>query len=210
MTDDGSDDGELDDGELDDDGRNDHARSNGAADLAWETDASGIDYSCPGFDVQRDEVQLPDGTATEFHFLTEPDSVVVLPFTPDGNVVVIDEWRQAVGRVNTGLPAGGLEPEDDGPAAAAGRELAEETGYEAGSVERLATYEPANGLLDSRFQYFLARGCEPTGEQALDATESIRVRETSFDALRDACLTGDLRDGRTALGVLQYALGTGK
>jgi ADP-ribose pyrophosphatase len=174
--------------------------------LGWTTLDSEIDYTCPGFDVQRDDVRLPDGTETDFHFVTEPDSVVILPFTPDGDVVVIEEWRQAVGRVNRGLPAGGLEPGDDDLAAAAHRELTEETGYEADGMDSLCAYEPANGLFSTTFHYFVARGCAPTGEQNLDHNESIRVREESFADLRDACLSGDLRDGRSALAILQYAL----
>jgi ADP-ribose pyrophosphatase len=176
--------------------------------LAWETLGSEIDYTCPGFDVRRDDVRLPDGTVTEYHTATEPDSVVVLPFTEEGAVVVIEEWRQAVGRVNYGLPAGGLEPDDEDVAAAARRELAEETGYEPGAVERLATYEPANGLLDATFHYVVAHGCTPTATQALDADESIRVGTATVADLRDRALAGDLRDGRSALAVLQYVLRT--
>jgi ADP-ribose pyrophosphatase len=192
----------------------DEDASDGADPLAWETLASTTDYDCPGFAVRRDEVRLPDGTETEFHSVTDDPSVVVLPFTTDGDVVVIEEWRQAVGRVNRGLPAGGVEPGDgDGEgadlAATARRELTEETGYEAAAVEHLVAQEPSNGLFDTVFHYFVAHGCEPTGEQALDANESIRVGTAGFDELREAALTGDLRDGRSALGILHYALRTG-
>lgn len=179
---------------------------NSADELAWETLEDAIEYSCPGFDVRRDRVRLPDGTVDEFHSLTEPPSVVVLPFTPDGEVVVIEEWRQAVRRLNRGLPAGGLEPRDEGVAAAARRELAEETGYEAGPVDHLVTYEPANGVAAVTFHYVVARECTPSAEQRLDPTESIRVETTTFEQLLEATLAGDRRDGRTALGVLHYAL----
>jgi len=178
------------------------------SDLAWETLASEIDYTCPGFDVVVDDVRLPDGTETQFHYVSELPSVVVLPFTTDGDVVVIEEWRQAVDRVNYGLPAGGLEGGDDDPLAAAHRELADETGYEASAAERIATYEPGNGLFDSVFHYVVARGCEPTAEQDLDHNETIRVGTTTFPELEERALTGDLRDGRSALGILQYALRT--
>ncbi|CAI49618.1 NUDIX family hydrolase [Natronomonas pharaonis DSM 2160] len=174
--------------------------------LAWETLASERDYTCPGFDVIRDDVRLPNGTETEFHYVSEPPSVVILPFRPDGDVVVIEEWRQAVGRVSYGLPAGGLETDDEDVIAAAHRELAEETGYEADAIEQLGTYEPANGLFDSVFHYVVAHGCRPTAEQQLDDNESITVETASFDDLRDRAAVGDLRDGRTALGVLQYAV----
>ena len=134
--------------------------------------------------------------------------MVILPFTDGGDVVVIEEWRQAVGRVNYGLPAGGLEGADEDLAAAARRELTEETGYEADAVEHLATYEPTNGLFDSVFHYVVARGCSPTAEQDLDDNESIRVETAPFPDLRDRALAGDLRDGRSATAVLQYALRT--
>ncbi|TKX83474.1 NUDIX hydrolase, partial [Halorubrum sp. SS5] len=129
-------------------------------DLAWETLGSAVDYTCPGFDVRRDEVRFPDGEADGFHYVDEPPAVVVLPLTPDGDAVVIDEWRQAVGRVNRGIPAGTMEPEDGDAGAdggvtdeaverAAARELAEETGYEADSFERLTTVEPTNGMANA-------------------------------------------------------------
>jgi ADP-ribose pyrophosphatase len=175
-------------------------------DLAWETLAAETAYDCPGFDVVHEDVRLPDGTETDFDYLREGDSVVVLPFTPDGDVVVIEEWRQAVGRLNRGLPAGSMEDHDADPRAAVDRELREETGYEAGDVEFLYTAEPANGYADSVFHYFLAADCEPTGQQDLDFNESIRVETTAFEDLLEGVRSGDLRDGRSAVGIMYYAL----
>jgi ADP-ribose pyrophosphatase len=175
-------------------------------DLEWETRSAETAYSCPGFDIVHEDVRLPDGTETDFDFLREGDSVVVLPLTDEGDVVVIEEWRQAVKRVNRALPAGSVEEGDAEPRAAVDRELREETGYEADSVEHLYTAEPANGYADSVFHYFLARGCTPTASQDLDFNESIRVETTDFDALLDAVREGDLRDGRSAVGIMYYAL----
>ena len=172
--------------------------------LRWETLDSAIDYSCPGFDVRRDDVRLPDGTETDYHYLTEPEAVVILPFTDDGEVVVTDEWRQAVGRIDHGLPVGGLEPEDESVEAGARRELREETGYEAAEVERFLTAEPANGIADSVHHYFVARGCTPSADQELDFNESIRPTTTTFEALRGAVGVGEIRDGRTVTAVLHY------
>ncbi|SFR62026.1 ADP-ribose pyrophosphatase [Halogeometricum rufum] len=174
--------------------------------LAWRTTDSAIDYACPGFDVRMDDVTLPDGTETDFHYVDEPEAVVVLPFTPDGDVVLVEEWRQAVGRVNRGLPAGSLEPDDDDIAAAARRELAEETGFEAGSLERVGSVEPANGLLNSVHHHFVARDCEPTAEQELDFNESIRVAVEPYEDVLAAAVDGHLRDGRAVLGILRYEL----
>lgn len=181
--------------------------------LAWRTLASAVAYECPGFEVVHEDVRLPDGTDTDFDYLTEPPAVVVLPFVASDapgaagdEVVVIEEWRQAVGRVNRGLPAGTTEPADDDLAVAAHRELREETGYAADAVEHLCTIEPANGLLDSVHHVFVATGCTPDGEQELDFNESIRVDTTAFDDLLESVRDGRVRDGRTHVAVTRYAL----
>jgi len=207
--------------------------------LRWETTASAVDYTCPGFDVRRDDVVLPDGTETDYHYVDEPEAVVVLPFTPDGDVVVIEEWRQAVGRVNRGLPAGSVETDDDDPSTAARRELREETGYEADTVSHLVSAEPTNGIANSVHHHFVARGCTPTAERDLDFNESIRVRTMDYDDLLGAVLDREeprssgnrpsaddsgeprspsnrtqsgawnVRDGRAILALSQYELRNG-
>jgi ADP-ribose pyrophosphatase len=73
-------------------------------------------------------------------------------------------------------------------------------------MEYLTTKEPANGLFDSVHHYFVARGCEPTGEQELDFNESIRVGVAPFDELMELALADALPDGRSAIGLYHYAL----
>ena len=188
-------------------------------DLAWETLDSDVDYSCPGFDVVRHDVRLPDGTEADFHYVDEPETVVVLPFvagegdsdptgdSEPGEVVCIEEWRQAVGRVNRGLPVGGVEPDDADLAAAAARELAEETGHEAETFEHLCSVEPVNGVANSLHHVFVARGCTPTADRDLDFNESIRPVTTGYGELLADVRAGEVRDGRTVLAVSRYELG---
>ncbi len=175
-------------------------------DMAWETLDAETAYACEGFDVVHERARLPDGTETDFDYLSEPPAVVILPLTPDGDVVVIEEWRQAVGRVNRGIPAGSTEPGSDADLeAAARRELREETGYEAETLEPLTTVEPANGFADSVHHHFVARGCRPTARQRLDDDETIRVDTASLSDLVAAARAGELRDARAIVAVLTYS-----
>lgn len=177
--------------------------------LAWETTDREVVYTCPGFDVINETVRLPDGTVTDFDHVRDEPAVVVIPFTPDDELVVIEEWRQPVTRVNRGFPAGSVEPEDDDLLAAARRELEEETGYVPGTLTYLDGFEPANGLLDTTFHYVLAEDCRPTGTRDLDHNESIRVDTTTMDRLEARLRDGRLDDGRTALGVLLFRFAMG-
>ena len=173
--------------------------------LRWETLDTDIDYACPGFEVRRDDVRLPDGTETDYHYVDESPAVVILPFTFDGDLVVIEEWRQAVDRVNRGLPAGSMEG-DEAVLAAARRELREETGYEADRLERTLTTEPSNGIANSVHHHVVAHGCEPTADQQLDDNESIRVDVADYDDVLDSVVNDELDDGRAALAIMHYEL----
>lgn len=180
------------------------ANGNASPELAWETSDRETAYTCPGFSIIHETVQLPDGTETDFDYLHDDPAVVVIPLTPEGNVVVIDEWRQAVKRVNRAFPAGSVDSEDEDLATAARRELEEETGYVADEVSSLDSFEPANGISDAVHHYFLATGCRPDGTRSLDFNESIEVEETTIDALVEGLRDGEISDGRTALGLLLY------
>lgn len=173
--------------------------------LRWTTKATEVDYSSPAFDIRRDAVELPDGTVTDYHYVDESDAVVVLPLTPDGDVVVIEEWRQAVDKINRGLPAGSCERDED-IFDAARRELREETGYKAGSLEHLLTVEPSNGIANSVHHHFVAHDCEPAGDQQLDDNESIRVDLTDYNEYLASVVDDELDDGRSALTVTHYEL----
>jgi len=174
--------------------------------LRWETQDSQTVYRCPGFQVREDTVTFPDGRSGSFHSVEEQPAVVILAFTPTDEVIIIDEWRQAVGGVNRGLPAGTRESSDSDLRETAQRELREETGHRAAEISKLCEAEPANGLLDASHHYFVASGCEPTTELDLDDNESIRVETVPYARFRTAVKEGSVRDGRAILAISHYEL----
>ncbi|MFP4589836.1 MAG: NUDIX hydrolase [Halobacteriales archaeon] len=179
------------------------------ADLRWETLERAASHRCEAFEVFTDRVRLPDGSTARFDFVREPPSAVVLGFTPAREVVVLREYRHAVERVALGLPGGSAEADDDDMAATAARELREEAGYDAASIEPLLEAEPANGLLDSVRHYFVARDCEPLAGPDRDRDESIAVEPMPYAALHDRVFAGRVRDERTVTAVAVYEGVTG-
>ncbi len=133
-------------------------------------------------------LRLPDGREVLWDLLDTPATVAVLPLTADGRVVVVSQYRPGPGRAVLSLPGGIVDPGET-PAAAAVRELREETGYAAASVEIVGEVSPANATRP--WYAALARGCEPVGSQALDPEEDIEVYLLSVEELRS-----ELRAGR--------------
>jgi ADP-ribose pyrophosphatase len=139
--------------------------------------------------VQR-TLRLPDGREAVWDLLDTPASVAVLPLTPDGDVVCIRQYRPGPERVVLSLP-GGIIDEGEDVADAAARELREETGYAAGTVEVVGSTMPNNG---TRPRYAaVAHGCLPAHEQDLDELEDCEPVVLSLVELR-----AELRSGRMA------------
>ncbi|PQP87836.1 NUDIX domain-containing protein, partial [Paenibacillus sp. AR247] len=88
--------------------------------------------------LQIDKVRLPDGKTASREIIRHPGAVAVLAIKDD-RMILVDQYRQAMGRCELEIPAGKLEPGED-PMEAAKRELVEETGYTCGRLELLHSF----------------------------------------------------------------------
>lgn len=126
--------------------------------------------------LRRDRVRLPTGVVIdEYHVAEYPDWVAVLALTPEGEAVLVEQYRYGIERASLECPAGAIDP-GEAPEAAARRELREETGFEAErwtAVARLAV-EPSRHT--NWAHLFVAEGAERVAEPDLDATEDLVVR----------------------------------
>jgi ADP-ribose pyrophosphatase len=123
-----------------------------------------------------------------------------LPRLDDGRVVLIRNYRVAVDRRVIELPAGTLEPGED-PIAAAHRELAEETGYRARSMDLLASFLSSPGILDERMHLYLATGLEP-GETDLQDDERIEPLVLPWEEAVAMARDRRIEDAKTLIGLL--------
>lgn len=118
-------------------------------------------YTGPIFTVRRDEVVFPDGGSATRDVVTHDGAVAVVPVDDDGNVVLIEQYRHAVGEMLWEVPAGLLDVAGEHPLQAARRELAEEVGLAADRWHTLVDLVSAPGFCNERVRVFLARGLSP-------------------------------------------------
>ena len=150
--------------------------------------------------VLEDEVRLPDGRHTRREYVRHPGAVMMLPFLDSGTVVLVRQFRYALGRHFLELPAGKID-EGEEPLATARRELKEECGYSAASWKHLATLHPCVGYSDERIELFIARELSPVGE-ALDDGEFLEVVTTPLEQALGWVRSGAITDAKTIVGLL--------
>jgi len=159
-------------------------------------------YDSPWVGLRRDHLELPDGRTQEYHVVEITDAVVVVPVMADGRIAMIWQFRHPHGKSHWEVPAGRLNSGET-PAAAAERELREETGCSAERLLPLHGFYPVNGISDHWAHVYLALGCERRGETDLDATERISVHVLSRQRVEDLLHSGAIADGFTALALHQ-------
>ncbi len=146
---------------------------------------------------------FPDGRSGEFEIVRHPGGAAVLPLLADGRVVLIRQFRPAVGGMIWELPAGRLDA-GEAPEDCVRRELREETGYEAGRVEKLGEMLTAVGFCDEVIHLYRARDLVVV-PRALEPDEYIEVVPMPLDEAMAMVGRGEIRDGKTQLALLLHA-----
>jgi len=136
--------------------------------------------------------------------VVHPGAVVILPLLSANDIVMIHNFRPAVGQELIELPAGTLESGEN-PAESAARELEEETGYRAGSIEPLCQFYTTPGICTEHMYAFVGRDLEKTA-QKLDDTEQIRTEVFTWNIALDMISTGKIVDGKTIATLATYHL----
>lgn len=156
------------------------------------------------FTVAVESVTLPNGHALDVEVIRHPGSVVLLPLTRTGDVILVRQYRHAIGRWMWELPAGSLKRGED-PRDAALRECHEEIGLVPGALERIGAYLPTPGYCDEEMIFFKASELRAPadGEKAQpDEDEDIEAQAFPLDELRRMIAVGDIVDLKTVAGVL--------
>lgn len=136
------------------------------------------------FTAREDRCERPDGHIVDPYFVVElPSSACAMAITEDNEVVMVNQYRHAVGETILEIPGGFIDEGEDMEKAIA-RELLEETGYEFTKFNYLGKIAANPGLLDNYTHLFLARGGKKTGVQQLDHNEDIEMITISLEEMR--------------------------
>lgn len=159
--------------------------------------------------IDVDQVQFPDGSVGELEMFRHPGASAIVPFLsdplgPDPQLLLIHQYRYAADGYLLEIPAGRLEA-GESPETCAVRELAEETGCTADSVEFMTTFYPTPGFCDEKIHLFMATGLHQ-GETNHESDEFVEPRPVALSEALAMIERGEIRDGKTALGIL-YAAG---
>ncbi len=152
--------------------------------------------------VELDDVILPDGKPAKRELVRHPGAVAVIPITEDGKLVLVEQYRKALGRAMVEVPAGKLEP-GEAPEITARRELEEETGYACGELVHVTTFATSPGFADETIHVFAARELRKVDNPAAgDEDEFVEIHEVPLGEAEEMLRDGRIFDAKTAFSIL--------
>ncbi len=158
----------------------------------------------PKFDYEEVTLVGTDGERRTRQYVRHPGAVCICPILEEGGqrkIVFIRNERFTVEQTLLELPAGTLEPGED-VAACAGRELVEETGYEASEIVPLGTFFTTPGMTDEVMHAYAATGLRHVG-QRLEPDERIEVEAVSVDVAVGRLDDGTLADAKSIVTLVR-------
>ncbi len=177
-------------------------------DLTERMTASRLVYDGKVVHLYVDTVELPDGSSSVREYVKHIGAVCVVPLTDEGEVLLERQYRYAVGRTLTEIPAGKLDAADEDPAEAALRELREETGAAPRELVDLGDFFGSPAIMGERTRMYLARGLTFTDTDP-DEGEFLEVFRMPLSDAVQSVLRGEISDGKTQCAVLRAAAMTG-
>ena len=142
-------------------------------------------------------VSLPNGRRKTREILVHPGAAAIVPLSDDNEILLVEQYRAAVGHATLEIPAGTLE-EGESPEECARRELIEETGFRASHWTTLTAYYPSPGYSSEIIHIFKASGLEKVS----NADAEFPLRHMPLTEVQAKIRTGEIMDSKTIIGVL--------
>ena len=151
--------------------------------------------------LRVDDVRYPSGREGTFDIVEHVGGVTIVALDQDDRLLLVRQYRHAIGRELLELPAGTLDPGEP-PEATAQRELQEETGYRPTRMERLGGFYTAPGYCTEYLHVFLATDLV---EGRLEGDEeAIHVERLTLEEVLRLIAAGEIEDAKTSGALLLY------
>ena len=157
-------------------------------------------------ELSVETVTLPNGAMADVELITHPGAAAVVPFKDDRTVIMIRQYRHAVGGYIYEIPAGKLQSGED-PRDCAKREVEEEIGYKVGTLEPLVSFLTTPGFTNEIIHIFSGKDLTP-GTQNLGADEVLEIIELPLARTMDLIKDGTINDAKTIIGLQTVYLKT--
>ena len=151
--------------------------------------------------VEQWEAEIYGGKHAMREIVRHVGAAAVVPVDDDGNVTLVNQYRIALGRVLTEIPAGKKDSPEEDPLLCAQRELSEETGLHAANWRYLTTIDTSPGFLTERIGLYLATGLSQ-GETHPDEDEFLGLVKMPLKEAVDKVMAGEIADSKTCVGLL--------
>jgi ADP-ribose pyrophosphatase len=159
-------------------------------------------YSGRAVNVRVDTIEKGSGTETTREVVEHSDSIAAVAVDEQGNIILVRQFRHAVGKFLLEIPAGGIDPGED-PLDSVRRELQEEIGYFPQKIERLCGFYATPGYGTEYLHCFLATDLVPARLVAED-TEDIELVRISADEIPRLVTSGDVCDAKSIAALLMF------
>jgi ADP-ribose pyrophosphatase len=156
--------------------------------------------STRSFSAYLDEVLLQNNQMGQRIRIDHPEAAAIIPFLSDKEILMVRQFRYALGRETLEIPAGKMDL-GERPEQCVRRELLEETGYEAGKIEWVYTYAPALGYSNELIHIYSGHQLRKAGT-VIDEREIASVETISVEKLKSMVKERLILDGKTLLGLL--------
>ncbi|HZY43745.1 MAG TPA: NUDIX hydrolase [Anaerolineae bacterium] len=167
---------------------------------AETVDSSEYKYRGHIINLRIDQIHTASGYHGIREIVEHPGAVAIVPIDENEQVILVQQYRHAVGKITIEIPAGTLSPGED-PLVCVRRELKEETGYQAAQIDRIGGVFTAPGISSEFIHLYLATGLT-AGESATEEDEAIDLLRVSLSQAIEMIHAGSINDAKSVSALL--------